>query len=41
MPQHLVRERQQLLDLLQRQPAPGSQEEHELDRQTRSVAKEG
>ena len=41
MPQHLVRERQQLLDLLQRQPAPGSQEQRELDQQTRSMAKEG
>jgi len=41
MPQHLVRERQQLLDLLQRQPAPGSQAQRELDQQTRSMAKEG
>jgi len=41
MTQHLIRQRQQLLDLLQRQPAKGSQEQQELDRQTRPVAKEG
>jgi 2-oxoisovalerate dehydrogenase E1 component alpha subunit len=41
MPPHLVRQRQQLLDLTRRQLPPDAHEQHELDRQTRPVAKEG
>jgi hypothetical protein len=41
MPPHLVRQRQQLLDLAKQQPPPGSHEQHDPDRQTRPVAKEG
>jgi 2-oxoisovalerate dehydrogenase E1 component alpha subunit len=32
MPSHLVRQRQQLLELMGKQPSPGSTESHELDR---------
>jgi len=41
MPPHLARQRQQLQDLVGKQPAPGSSESRELDQQTRPVAKEG
>jgi 2-oxoisovalerate dehydrogenase E1 component subunit alpha len=41
MPPHLARQREQLLDLIGKQPAPGSSEARELDQQTRPIAKEG
>ena len=41
MPPHLARQRQQLQELVGKQPAPGSSEARELDQQTRPVAKEG
>jgi 2-oxoisovalerate dehydrogenase E1 component alpha subunit len=41
MPPHLARQRQQLLDLVGKQPSPGSPEARELDQQARPVAKEG
>jgi 2-oxoisovalerate dehydrogenase E1 component alpha subunit len=41
MPPHLARQRAELLALSQLQPAGDSVEENDLDRQTRSVAKDG
>lgn len=41
MPAHLVRQRQQLLELTGMHPGPTSAETHDLDRQTQPVAKEG
>jgi 2-oxoisovalerate dehydrogenase E1 component alpha subunit len=41
MPPHLARQREELLALSRVQPARGSDEEHDLDRQAQPVAKEG
>jgi hypothetical protein len=41
MPPHLVRQRQQLLDLTHRQPPPEAHEQDDPDRRPRPVAKEG
>jgi 2-oxoisovalerate dehydrogenase E1 component alpha subunit len=41
MPPHLAKQREQLLELTRTQPAHGSEQEHELDRQAQPVAKEG
>jgi len=41
MPPHLVRQREELLELSSQQPARGSSDEHALDRQARPLAKEG
>jgi hypothetical protein len=41
MPPHLAKQREQLLELARLQPARGSEQEHELDRQAQPIAKEG